>query len=335
MNIKTETRSKLREPKLLEIREMHFSRLEALYAGKLLEYAFALNGLVGHSHTEPYLKPEQWVVEALDNLAEQSEKALDPVVFRPLVLEFGPYGVHFTDRIFGANVYHHEGQWWSDPLDSPVGKLEFPNLDVSETWQLSKKIAEAFVECDVSVPLFGLPTIASTLNVAINLYGEKILIAMHDQVDSARHDLKIINELLCELHRWYLQKIPLKQLQPVVAAGRCQPHGFGQLCGCSCHLLSAQMYRDFIAPLDDELLSIYPNGGMIHLCGIHTQHIPVWCEMRSVRAIQINDRAAEDLESYFKELRNDQIIYLNPTVTMTVERAMQITGGRRLVIAGG
>jgi hypothetical protein len=92
------------------------------------------------------------------------------------------------------------------------------------------------------------------------------------------------------------------------------------------------MYREFVAPLDDKLLSTYPNGGMIHLCGEHTQHIPVWREMESVRAIQVNDRASEDLDIYFNELRDDQIIYLNTTPNMTVERAMEITGGRRLVI---
>ena len=91
------------------------------------------------------------------------------------------------------------------------------------------------------------------------------------------------------------------------------------------------MYDEFIAPLDDELLSVYPNGGMIHLCGVHTQHIPTWRGMESVRAIQVNDRASEDLEIYFNELRDDQIIYLNPIATMTVERAMEITGGRRIV----
>ena len=91
------------------------------------------------------------------------------------------------------------------------------------------------------------------------------------------------------------------------------------------------MYREFVAPLDDELLSVYPNGGMIHLCGVHTQHIPIWREMRSVRAIQVNDRASEDLEIYFNELRDDQVIYLNPTSTMTAERAMEITGGQRIV----
>jgi hypothetical protein len=71
---------------------------------------------------------------------------------------------------------------------------------------------------------------------------------------------------------------------------------------------------------------------MIHLCGSHAQHIPVWREMKSLRAVQLNDRAAEELERYFFELREDQIIYLNPCKGMTVEQAMEITGGHRLVI---
>jgi hypothetical protein len=94
------------------------------------------------------------------------------------------------------------------------------------------------------------------------------------------------------------------------------------------------MYRRFIAPLDDELLSLYPNGGMIHLCGSHTQHIPAWREMKSLRTIQLCNRAAADLEIYYKELREDQIIYFEPCDEMSVERAVEITGGKRLVVEG-
>ena len=104
------------------------------------------------------------------------------------------------------------------------------------------------------------------------------------------------------------------------------------MCGCSTQLLSPELYRDFIAPLDDRLLSVYPHGGMIHLCGAHTQHIPVWRDMQSLRAIQLNDRAAEDLAYYFNNLRNDQILYVNPCDTMPIDRILAITGGRRTVL---
>jgi hypothetical protein len=74
---------------------------------------------------------------------------------------------------------------------------------------------------------------------------------------------------------------------------------------------------------------------MVHLCGSHLQHLESFREMKELRAFQINDRAAHDLEDYYKGLREDQIIYLNPCDGMTVEKAVKITGGHRLVIAGG
>ena len=332
MTGETQTSAQLREPSLEAAREEHLARLAALFDGRPLDRAFVLCGIGGSAKADPYAEPEQWVKGALDSLAEQAERAKDPEVFRPLVVEPNPYGVHFIDRIFGARVYHYEGQWWSDPLPTPVGELRPPELEASDTWCLARHQAEAFLASGVTVPLFGLPTIASALNIAVNLYGEALLVALVERPAAARRDLSVINELLCELHRWYLARIPPEQLQCVVAAGRTQPRGFGQLCGCTTHLLSASQYRDFVAPLDDALLSVYPNGGMIHLCGVHTQHVPVWRAMPSLRAIQVNDRAAEDLPIYFRELRDDQVIYLNPTPTMTVERAMEVTGGRRLVL---
>ncbi len=318
---------------LLKLREEYFNALTNTYEGKSNK-VFFLNGVYGQSNTDPYLKPKIWVDEALDFLAERVDEIRDKVVFRPLSIEFGPYGVHFIDKIFGCNVYYNEDsdQWYNEYLEQPIGDLEYPDLDNDETWQISKRIARAFLKADVKVPLFGLPTIASAINVAINLYGQKILIALYTEPEKAKHDLMIINKLLCDLHLWYLDNIPLEQLQPVVSAHRTQPRGYGQICGCSNQLISLADYKEFFASLDDQLLSVYPNGGMIHLCGSHTQHIPIWREHRSFKAFQLNDRAAEDLEVYFNELRDDQIIYLNPTEIMNVEKALQITGGHRLVI---
>lgn len=330
--MKIETFNRLNDIELIRIREFHFQKLSDLYAGKPLENVFFLYGINGYSPTNEYLEPERWVDESLEMLASISEKSLNTVVFKPLVLQTSPYGVHFVDRIFGANVYTHGDQWWADFLETPIGELEYPDLSENHTWQLAVRMANAFLASGVSVPLFSLPTLSSSLNIGVNLYGEKILIEILINPEKAHHDLEIINQLICDLHRWYLENIPLELLQPIVAVGRCQPRGFGQLCGCTCHLLPLDLYTEFVAPLDDQLLSVYPNGGMIHLCGEHTQHIPVWKKMRSLRAIQVNDKASEDLEIYFNELREDQIIYLNPTTTMTIERALEITGGKRLVI---
>lgn len=54
--------------------------------------------------------------------------------------------------------------------------------------------------------------------------------------------------------------------------------------------------------------------------------------MGSLRAVQLNDAAAEDLEAYFHGLREDQVLYVNPCDGMPVERILEITGAKRLVL---
>ncbi|MCX6345104.1 MAG: hypothetical protein NT018_08515, partial [Armatimonadetes bacterium] len=259
---------------------------------------------------------------------------LDPRVLRPQVIETWRDGVQCVDKILGAHVYDLDGSdnGQARYLTTPIGDLQPVDLDTNETWNLAVRVARAFVNTGCTVPLFGLPVIASVLNIAINLYGQEIIIGMYSDPDAVRHDLSVINDLLCDMHRRLMEIVPANQLQCVVGAWRTQPPGYGQICGCSTQLLSPELYADFIAPLDDQLLSVYPNGGMIHLCGGHTQHIPVWREMKSLKALQLNDRAAGDLPTYFRELREDQIIYPSPCAEISVEQILEVTGGRKTVL---
>ena len=156
--------------------------------------------------------------------------------------------------------------------------------------------------------------------------------AMLEEPEAARADLETINRTLVRIHKAFMEILPPRQLQPVISWARTQPPEYGQICGCSTQLLSGELYREMIADLDEDVLRAYPNGGMIHLCGSHAQHIETFRNMKTLRAVQVNDRAAEDLQLYFDGLREDQVLYLNPCAGMTVERAMEITGGRRLVI---
>jgi len=319
---------------LLRARDSHFARLRSLYAGTLSDLPFVLNGRSAWTETSQYTEPERWVEDVLAGLAANADDLRDTRLFRPLVIEAWHYGVHFVDKILGADVYDLDGagNWQARYLTTPIGDLRPVDLDTNETWNLAVRAAQAFVRTGVTAPVFGLPVIASALNIAVNLHGQEIILAMYTNPDAVRRDLAAINDLLCEMHRRFISILPQEQLQPVCACGRCQPPGFGQLCGCSTQLLSPELYRDFIAPLDDRLLSVYPHGGMIHLCGAHTQHIPVWREMESMRAFQLNDRAAEDLACYFNELRDDQILYVNPCDGMPIDRILDITGGHRTVL---
>lgn len=327
-----ENKQILNSEKLISKRNEWFSRLSELYSGKTEKTTFNLWGKVYFPQINPYEDIENWMNAALEMLANDANAIMNDEIFSPLAIEFGPYGVHFIDKIFGAEVFFQDGQWYNHYLKTEVGELQAPDLEKDETWSLAKKTAELFIKADVKLPVFGLPTIASALNIAVNLYGEEILVSLYTEPEKAFHDLKIINDVLIHIHKWYLKTLPIEQLQPVVSWLRTGPFGFGQFCGCTTQLISPDVYEELVAPLDEEILSVYPNGGMIHLCGSHSQHIPVWKNMKALRAVQINDRAAEDLELYFNGLRDDQIIYVNTFEGMTAQKAAQITKGKRLVI---
>ena len=319
---------------LIEKRNRWFAKLLLVFIGKESREVLAVNGIRGETSLQiAYEDPEQWVVEALENLAGRIACSDNDIMFIPACIEYSIYGVHFIDKILGAEVFFQDDQWYNRYLKTPIGCLAYPDLDNNPTWHLAQRATHEFLRQDVKLPLFGLPAIASALNIAVNLYGQEILLEILTEPDNALKDLRTINSLICNLHRWYRSVVPLEQLQPVISWNRTQPPGFGQICGCTSQLVSGATYREFIEPLDSEALMVYPNGGMMHLCGSHTQHLETFRNMKALRAVQINDRAAWDLEKYFHGLREDQIIYLYPCEGMTVEMAMEITGGHRLVIA--
>jgi hypothetical protein len=330
--MKPESRRILNDPALVEALEAGLKRLEALYNGQPGARPVFLYGIMKYSE-DAGSGWEQWLDESLDELAESAASSLSAEVFHPLIINYNPRGVHFVDHLLGADVFQmDDGSWQARVLEQPVGQLQIPRLEELPAWHTMQAFTRAFVERQVRGVIFALPTIASALNVALNLYGQEILAAMYEQPKAARRDLEAINDFLCSIHHWYLKNVPLEQMQCIIPDGRCQPVGYGQLCGCSTQLVSPKLYREFIAPLDANLLSVYPHGGMIHLCGAHAQHISAWREMESLRAVQVNDRAAEDLALYFTQLREDQILYVNPCAGMPSARVLEITGGNRLVL---
>jgi hypothetical protein len=130
----------------------------------------------------------------------------------------------------------------------------------------------------------------------------------------------------------FLEAVPEPVRVNPVAHDRFAPPGYGYVDGCATQLISPAHYREFFAPLDGEILRLHRLGGMIHLCGACTQHIPVWRAMKELASVQINDRAAEDFPAYFAGLRADQVIYICPTRSMPIAKILGISGGRRVVI---
>lgn len=329
------------DPELIEIREMHIKRLEALFAGEKPDYPFYLYGEtldnVGFNDplsSGPFENCEKWVDNAIIELAEKAECAADRKVFRPLSMQYYYYGVHFGDKIFGADVFFNSdiNQWWSKSMKNPIGELLKPDMENNETWKMAKRLSYAMTESGAELPFISHQVIGSSLNLSVNLYKQRLLYAFYECPDEVKHDLRIINDVLKEMFMWYQRAVPDSLLQATVPESRVMPRGSGQIDGCTTQLVSPDIYREYFAPLDDELLSLFPNGGMIHLCGASSQHIKCFSEMEHLKIVQLNDRASEDIELYAEGLRDDQIIYFIPTINMTIEKALDITKGMRLVI---
>ena len=344
--MKEQVRMLMRNPVLVENRELWFSRLKNLFDGEY-QGPIALNGRVGrHSGSLAcpdqcdilHNNPERALEIGLEDLAEQIEATREKTdyMFVPYVLEADWYGVHFVDKIFGAPVFYDYDarQWYNRYIKTEIGMLQKPDLETSEPWRMARKYAEAFLQLDVTVPLLGMPVLSSPLNIAINLYGPDMLIAMIEEPEAAAHDFAVINDVIMDLHHWYITNIPRERLQPTVAPWRTQPYGFGLLCGCSTHLVSPRLYEELVMQHDDALLAQYPNGGMIHLCGNHKHLIPLFADMPHLRAVQLNDLAADHLEYYVKGLREDQVIYFSPTKNMPFEESLSVSRGKRMVYCG-
>ncbi|MHB9031771.1 MAG: uroporphyrinogen decarboxylase/cobalamine-independent methonine synthase family protein [Anaerolineae bacterium] len=328
-------RAVLCDPTLLETDAAWRRRFLDLFNGPPPEKPLGLFGVNGSAEVSLYADPAAWMTAALTNLASRAVGLYDKEVYRPLLIDAWPYGVHFIDKLFDADVFELDGErnnWQAHYLPEEVGGLKMPDLEHHPAWQFAREIARAYLEADVPLVSFAAPVLSSPLNIALNLYGQAFLLALLEEPAAARHDLRVITDVITTLHRWYRANIPADRLQMVAAGGRFQPAGHGQLCGCSCHLVSGEQYAEFIAPLDRKVLAQHPRGGMIHTCGRHTQHIPAWRVMPELRALQMNDRAAEDLPLYLAEMRADQAFYVNPCEGMPLARILELGRGRRVVI---
>ena len=98
------------------------------------------------AETSQYTEPEKWVEDILAGLARNANDLKDTCVFRPLVIEAWQYGVHFVDKILGADVYDLDGSlnWQARYLTTPIGELRPVDLDTNETWNLAVRTAPAF-----------------------------------------------------------------------------------------------------------------------------------------------------------------------------------------------
>ena len=318
----------------------HRARVAALYDGRATDGPVAIegrmagrnHGLWGTNEIDMLREPDAWLADALADIREHAAEAADPRTFRPMVIELDAFGTHYIDALFGARVGFVEGQVWSDQLACDLEDLAEPLLDENEVFHASLRLARRAVELTEGRFFISNPVLSCPANIGINLFGERLLEALAVRPEAARRALRIVTNVIKRCMAAFAEAIPFDQRVNTVGCNRYAPPGFGFIDGCATQLVSAEHYAGFFAPVDAELLAFHPRGGMIHLCGAHEQHIPAWRAMQALRSVQLNDRAADDFEAYFRGLREDQIVYIGPTAAMPLARILDISAARRVVL---
>ena len=327
-------------PQIEAAQAYHHARIVALYAGQTPRDVIAIagktfgssHGLAGRNDIDLLKQPEVWLADVLADMAANAEQAADRVTFRPLAIELDPLGVHFIDAILGAHVSICGPQYWSDELEIDLADFTLPDLSNSAVLRQGLRLARLAVQVSQGRLFVTTPVLSCAINVAINLFGQRLLEAMIERPEPARRVLRIVNAAIVAVTRAFFDAIPDEIQRNSVAENRYAPPGLGQIDGCATQLVSARHYREFLAGLDREVLGLSPRGGLMHLCGTHAHHISTWKAMPQLGAIQINDRAVNDLAAYFNGLREDQLLYVAPTPAFPVERILAVTRGRRIVL---
>ena len=328
-------------PATQKVQAEHRARVAALHEGTGRARLVAItgpmfgrcHGLGGNNDIDMLKDPDAWLDDVLSDMARQATLLANRRTFCPPAIELDALGTHYLDAIFGANVFFKEGQVWSEPLDCELTALAPPDLAGNRVFQASLELARRAVRAAQDKLLVTTPVLSCPINIGINLFGERLLAAFIERPAAVSHALRVITALILACCRSFQEIIPVATRRTTVACNRYAPPAHGFIDGCATQLISARHYREFVAPLDNEILSAKgQRGGMIHLCGSCVQHIPAWRDMEPLRSVQLNDRATDDLEHYARGLRPDQVLYVSPTEATPVPRILSLTRGRRIVL---
>lgn len=338
----------LNDKELLAIRDAHLLRANAVVRGeaclpvfRMCNTGIAMSGDGTVDGVDIMVEPELWMRSVLNELVRMVGDAYDETTLRLLIVDcITPlFSSRFMDKIYGAEVWYEAiGQTWvAGGLTTPVGTLEYPDIDDHPAYQALERAVRAFAEAEVRLPYIMPPALGSPLNTAVNLYGSRFLEEVYDCPDSAHHDLRILADVQTDLARRIRGMVPPNQLIDFTPIIPC----FNHFAGCTTQLVSADMYRDVFMPYDEEVCANFTNGGIVHLCGSSIHHIPSFRAMEHLRGVEVTNynHRWEDFEQYYSGLRDDQIIILNAAGmgddAEVLDRIERLTGGRRIVAIGG
>ena len=335
----TEIEQVLSDREIVAVQALHEQNLLDLCQGKQPSRVITIAPLQASVPPWGDYDPDQWLASALRVFVEHRDAFADPVNYRPFSFSVNRAGHHFVSAAVGCEVrldgsgtpsiVPESRRAWDD------GSFHLPApMECALVREALDVAARILAATGGRVPV-ELPHIPSPLLLAVDLFGEDFLMSLGDSDSLAsRQCLEVLTRFGEKLLDLFVQRFPLAPLKGYFTGGwNLMPTGFTCLLGCTTQLISPFTYRQLVSDLDQRLLGAPWRGGCIHLCGRHTQHCAAWSRMPELKALQLNDAACDDLETYYRALREDQFFVVMPSNRMPVEECLRITHGRRLVLA--
>lgn len=276
---------------------------------------------------------EAWLSAQIETVQANMACALETAsLYRPIVSLFNLWGTHYMDRLFGAEVSWRYGQFWSEPVAHGVSAIEPPDLPSSPLVRESLDLARRIKERTKGRFLIAMPDVGCPLNIAVNLFGERFLLAVAEDPKAAGRALAVIAEATRRLHEAFVAEVDQEVLRCHNAFWVYVPSDIAGLSLCASQLLSPAQYASLVLKADEDAAPPCYRGMVQHICGHSAHQIANLARSARVKGVQLNDAGTDDLPRYFQGLREDQVIYAVPNATMGVGRILELTRGRRLVL---
>ncbi len=267
-------------------REKSIDRLEKVYKGEIPDRVpgYTVEDFPMPDPGRMYFDPELQFNHQVRKLHMQEEDGMDVVPgVRPLL------NPTFYPSLFGAKIdfpkggdstlkpyYERTGDWpriKEHPLKDirDAGRLDIPDVRKAGQGPLLIRTLQYFKKAARGRVNVGAFCCDGPLYLAFGLMGEKLLFEFYDHPDEVRALLRFCARTIFEVTR--IQKEIIEEPMDACLFGDDDvyiPRGHGGVFVGLTHaaLISAEMYREIVKPVDDEFFRWFGGGG-IHTCGNH------------------------------------------------------------------
>lgn len=148
-----------------------------------------------------------------------------------------------------------------------VYQLKKPSMDAGWYKKLKEFVTFYFDNMPEHIHM-QLPDIQSTLNNAHLIRGNDIIFDFFDEPEKLEYFLDFVTDYMIDLTN-YLNKL-IRHEEGWFFDWGALWKGNGRISNCTVHLISPQLYEDFILQRDKRFLESI-KGGRMHYCGAHTE----------------------------------------------------------------